>query len=96
MKDSNLQESAVRKPPNAGKGRPKGSVNKLSGDLRQMISKALDQVGGVDYLAKQAEENPSAFISLLGKTMPKEITGADGKDLFPFEAIKVHLVRPGG
>jgi hypothetical protein len=40
-----------------------------------MILGALADVGGRDYLAAQAETNPSAFLSLLGKLLPTEVTG---------------------
>lgn len=55
-----------------------------------MIQGALVDVGGRGYLAEQARDNPAAFMTLLGKTMPKEITGAGGKALF--EKIIVELV----
>ena len=57
----------------AGPGRPKGSVNKLNKDLREMILGALDKAGGVAYLVRQADENPAAFMTLLAKMMPKDI-----------------------
>lgn len=56
-----------------------------------MVLSALSKKGGVAYLAKQADENPVAFMSLLGRTMPKEITGAGGNPLFP-TSIKIELV----
>ena len=57
----------------AGPGRPKGSVNKITRDLRDMILGALDDAGGQKYLARQAEENPGPFMALVGKVLPKEI-----------------------
>jgi hypothetical protein len=42
-------------------------------DLRAMTLKALLKVGGVEYLARQALENPANFLLLLGKVMPKEV-----------------------
>ena len=63
---------------NAGKGRPKGVPNKNTAALKDMILKALDKSGGVDYLVKQADENPNAFLSLVGKVLPMTVTGADG------------------
>lgn len=65
----------------------------MTADLREMILGALTAAGGQDYLQKQANESPSAFLTLIGKVLPKEITGADGKDLFPTR-IKVELVKP--
>lgn len=62
-----------RKPPNAGKGRPKGSPNKVTADVRSMVLGALADAGGQAYLAKQAHLNPGAFLSLVGKTLPKDI-----------------------
>jgi hypothetical protein len=43
-----------------------------------MILGALSDVGGQAYLARQAEENPNAFMTLVGKILPMQVTGADG------------------
>lgn len=56
-----------------GKGRPKGVVNKNTALLKDMILKALDQSGGIDYLVKQADENPTAFMTLVGKVLPLQV-----------------------
>ena len=56
-----------------GPGRPKGSQNKLTKDLRAMVLSALDKAGGEDYLANQATESPAAFIALVGKCLPKDV-----------------------
>lgn len=65
--------STQSKPPSAGKGRPKGSVNKIQFEVKEMILTALNNVGGQEYLTRQAEQNPTAFLSLLGKVIPKDI-----------------------
>lgn len=73
-----------------GGGSRKGKPNKVSADLKAMIQGALDDVGGQKYLAQQARENPSAFLTLVGRTLPKELAGA--VDLrFP-DSIKVHVL----
>lgn len=72
-----------RKPPNAGKGRPPGAKNKLTKDVKAMILGALAAKGGQKYLEQQAGENPVAFMGLVGKVLPKEITGANGLPLVP-------------
>jgi hypothetical protein len=65
-------------PPNAGKGRPKGSQNKATKELKEMILQALDGAGGVDYLQRQASENPTAFLSLIGKVLPMQLNASGG------------------
>lgn len=60
---------------NRGKGRPKGVPNKLTMQVKEMILQALDDAGGVEYLAKQAKESPTAFLGLVGKVLPLQITG---------------------
>lgn len=57
----------------AGPGRPKGSVNKTTAILKDAIVAAFDKVGGIDYLARQAEENPVAFMSLMGRVIPLQV-----------------------
>ena len=55
-------------------GKPKGAVAKITMDVKQMVHEALHNAGGVDYLTAQAEENPKAFMALVGKTLPKEMS----------------------
>ena len=62
-------------------GRQKGTQNKLTGQLKEMILGALSDAGGQKYLAKCAEENPGAFLALLGKVLPMQVTGAGDKEL---------------
>jgi len=58
-------------------GRKQGTPNKQTKELKQMILDALSESGGVSYLVRQAEENPKAFISLLGRVLPLQVTGKD-------------------
>jgi hypothetical protein len=57
----------------AGMGRPKGVPNKATKALKEMILGALDQAGGEAYLLSQAQINPVAFMTLIGKVLPSEI-----------------------
>lgn len=61
-----------------GAGRRKGSPNKITGELKDMILQALTDCGGVSYLSRQAEKNPNAFLTLIGKVLPMQVTGGDG------------------
>ena len=67
---------------NKGRGRPKGAPNKNTQAIKDMLLASLDNVGGQAYFQRQAEENPNAYMALIGKIIPaevkKEITGADG------------------
>lgn len=54
-------------------GRKKGTPNKLTKALKDVILGALDDAGGQQYLASQAKTNPSAFLSLLGRVVPQEL-----------------------
>jgi len=54
-------------------GRKKGVVNKTTADIKAMINNALTLAGGETYLLRQANENPVAFMGLIGKILPKEV-----------------------
>ena len=64
-------------------GSRKGVPNKITADVRAMILAALERAGGEDYLLEQATANPRAFLSLLGRIIPTQVTGPDDKDLIP-------------
>lgn len=59
-------------------GRQKGTPNKQTGEVKQMILEALAMAGGVKYLTKQASENPKAFMALIGRVLPMQVTGDGG------------------
>ena len=91
MTDSKIVKDTGRpKPPNAGKGRPKGVTNKLTKTVKEAIEAAFEQVGGADYLARMAIQEPTAFMTLLGKILPQQVnmnTKGDG--------IKIIVERAG-
>lgn len=60
-----------------GQGRPKGAVNKVTAELKDMILGALEQSGGVAYLVDRANDprTASAFLTLVGKVLPMQVTG---------------------
>lgn len=57
-------------------GRTKGTPNKVNAELKEMILEALDKRGGVDYLVMQADENPKAFLALLGRVLPMQVNAS--------------------
>ena len=43
--------------------------------------------GGQDYLQRQAELNPGAFLTLIGKVLPMQITGEGGGPVFVITGV---------
>lgn len=73
-----------------GPGRRKGAPNKVTKELKEMILQALDGAGGVAYLQEKAEDpkTAGAFLTLLGKVLPLQVTGEDGG------ALIVKIIKP--
>ena len=69
-------------------GREKGTPNRITADVRAMLLGALGRAGGEDYLVEQATANPKAFMSLLGRLIPTQVTGKDDAPLFPVSATR--------
>lgn len=67
-------------PPAAGKGRKKGVPNKVTAEIKDMVLQALDGAGGVSYLIERAHDpkTASAFLTLVGKVLPMQVTGQNG------------------
>ncbi|MBO0358618.1 hypothetical protein J0X19_11735 [Hymenobacter sp. BT186] len=56
-------------------GRKKGTPNKISSDVKGMVLGALNKAGGEEYLLRQSKENPTAFMTLVGKVLPTTLAG---------------------
>lgn len=87
----------------AGKGKPKtggrqkGTPNKLNAALKEMILQAAEAAhpeGTVGYLKLQAMDNPSAFLSLLGKVLPMTVLGAGDNGEHIVATVERRIVRP--
>lgn len=76
-----------------GPGRPKGSGDKISRGVKEMVIAALNGVGGQAYLEEQAVENPKAFLALIGKVIPLQVAGALDHTLNVTKIERV-IVRP--
>jgi hypothetical protein len=68
---------------NAGKGRAKGSTNKLTKTVKEAIEIAFNNVGGHKYLERMADKEPKAFLALLGKVIPQQINANVQAALLP-------------
>lgn len=57
-------------------GRKKGVPNKITTSLKEAILQAYERAGGVEYLETVARLDPRTFLTLLGKVLPMQVTGA--------------------
>ena len=57
------------------KGRPKGSKDKVSSDVKQWFLDTFEAIGGVDEMASHFKlaKNKTQFYTLLAKLLPKTI-----------------------
>ena len=56
-------------------GRKKGTPNRVTADLKGAILESLTYAGGVEYLVQQARDNPSSYMTLIGKVLPLTVVG---------------------
>ena len=81
-------------------GRKKGTPNKTTALLKDAILTAAQEAGGgtedgmMLYLRVRAADNPTAFMSLLGKVLPMQVTGIDGGAIAT--KIEIEFVEPKG
>ena len=82
------KDTEKRMPPNAGKGRPKGSLNRTTTSAKEAIAIAAEKLGGAERLVAWAQEDPvneRAFWSTIyPKLLPLQVSGEDGG---PIEAV---------
>ena len=71
-------QSAVKMPRSGPRSQPrggsrKGRPNRISKTIKDEVLESLRMVGGREYLARQAVENPSAYMNLLAKIIPHQV-----------------------
>lgn len=79
----------MTEPKNTGKfgkgnpGKPKGAKTKVTADIKNMILTALNNAGGEKYLERRANDprTAAAFLGLVGKVLPMQVTGEDGDEI---------------
>ena len=75
-------------------GRRPGVTNKTTALLKDAIIQAAENVGNgslTAYLERQAEEQPAAFLTLLGKVLPLQVTG-DRDNPVAITSVTYHIV----
>ena len=89
-----MADTQFKKGQKSGPGRPKGAANKVTKELKGMILEALDNAGGVEYLERKANDprTASAFLSLIGKVLPMQVTG-DPENPIGIQVIERVIVK---
>jgi hypothetical protein len=79
-------------------GRVKGVPNKIPSLVTNMVYDALVELGGSEYFVKLAKSNPELFMSVVAKTMPRDIkldvTGEVNSTVEHVSRIKLVAVQP--
>lgn len=76
-------------------GRQKGTPNKLTKTIREALLESFENVGGVQYLERIARIEPVAYMTLLGKVLPTQITGLEDDPFIP-DGFIVEVVNGNG
>ena len=94
-----MPHSSPSLPTNAAVPASPAARNGTSHNLCEMIHAALIAVGGQAYLARQAQENPRAFLALIAKLLAAELRPARaprrGRDGSATPAAQHGAARPG-
>ena len=96
MPDDNKQVPAAnkRKPPAAGMGRVKGSLNKMTKTAKEAISLAAEKLGGPDRLVEWVKEDPLNervfWGTIYPKLLPLQVSGEGGGP------VQIQIVRFSG
>lgn len=56
----------------------KSAADARTPQLKDMILSALDEAGGVQYLVRQAQEDPARFMTLVAKVLPLQDEAEEG------------------
>jgi hypothetical protein len=57
--------------------------------MREIIMVAFTKAGGCDYLVRQSKEEPKAFMALLGRVVPQEVSVHLGGGIDLGEAMRI-------
>jgi hypothetical protein len=92
-----VKAAGNRKPPAAGMGRKKGSLNKTTRAAKDAIAAAAEALGGADRLTAWVQEDPANervfWGTIYPKLLPLQVSGDPDAPL-AIQVIKRVVVRP--
>ncbi len=75
-------------------GRQKGTKNKTTLALKDMILQSLADAGGAAYLLAQATKNPTAYLSLVGRVLPLQVKDGGADPVVPTTVVHEYRDKP--
>ena len=78
---------------NAGKGRARGSPNKVTRAFKEAVLAAFNQLEGVDGLVAWARDNGTEFYKIAARLIPHEVIGPGAQGEHLIKTI-VHVHEP--
>ena len=83
MKLTKVVAVSGKKPPAAGKGRPKGALNKTTQEAKTVIALVAAGLGGADRMLVWAKKDPrneaTFWTAIYPKLLPLTVANADGE-----------------
>lgn len=74
-------------------GRKKGTPNKVSADIQAMMLASLnDGDGGKAYFIEQKRENPTAYMTMISKLLPKQVEAQIEHSGEIFSSVEINIV----
>ena len=93
-----VSNSAKKKPPAAGKGRPKNALNKTTQAAKDAIAHAAEELGGAKRLVAWAKADKANERIFWGKIYPKllplQVNGAGANGEHLISNISIKLIKP--
>jgi hypothetical protein len=86
-----VKPAVKRRPPAAGMGRVKGSLNKTTRTAKEAIAMAAEGLGGADRMIAWAQEDPANERAFWASIYPKLIPVQISSD--PDAPLQVQLIR---
>ena len=56
-----------------GRGRPKGSTNRVTKTIKEAVLQSFEDVGAAEYLRRVAEDDPRTYLQVVAKIIPAEL-----------------------
>lgn len=71
------------------KGRPKGSPNKMTREVREVIAEAFQKAGGMKAFVGWAKKHPTEFYKIYAKLLPLSVAVGGDPNLPPIRGVLI-------